>query len=257
MRGNVIDFPKASVTCGICPWASACLGARAQAIHQATLQAAHDDSHAQQCTAPMKRNQYVVRQGDALDAIYVLRSGSAKSYYGSSDGLEQIIAFHYPGDLLGFDGIASGSYQSSIVALETAALCRIPFSSAENAVTSDPGLWADVMRAASGQFADQHGHALMLGQKTASGRFASFLLDVSSNLAARGCSRTEFNLSMARQDIANYLSLAVETISRLFGDLQAQGAIKVERRFVKILSLEKLQAIADDQGAHGKRATTG
>ncbi|MCB1750056.1 MAG: cyclic nucleotide-binding domain-containing protein [Gammaproteobacteria bacterium] len=246
---KVIDFPKASVTCAICPWARACLD---QAFNPA-----QDENRAQRCSAPLKRNQHIIRQGDELEYLYVLRSGSAKSYFDSSDGLEQIVAFHYPGDLLGFDAIGEGRHQSSIIALETAALCRVPYREAEAAWLEAPKLWTEIMRAAARQMHDKNNHALLLGQKSAAARFASFLLDVSARLAARGCSRTEFNLSMPRQDIANYLSLAVETVSRLFGDLQSNGVIAVDRRFVRIESFERLRAIAGDGGGAAKHAHSG
>lgn len=249
MRGNVIEFPKASLTCSFCPWARSCV---AQGFNPA-----HDETHALRCTAPTKRNQHIIRQGDDIDYLYVLRSGSAKSYLDSSEGLEQIVAFHYPGDLLGFDGLAEGRYQTSVVALETAALCRIPFATGEHELRHAPRLWAEVMRAAAHQMHDRSAHALLLGQKSASARFAGFLLDLSARLAARGCSRSEFNLSMARQDIANYLSLAVETVSRLFSDLQVQGVLAVDRRFVRITDFARLVAVAGEHAVTGSRATTG
>ncbi len=249
MTSNIIDFPKASVTCAICPWARSCV---AEGFGPGS-----EDTSAQRCTAPTKRGQHIIRQGDTLEYLYVLRSGSAKSYFDSSDGLEQIVAFHYPGDLLGFDAIGDGTHQTSVVALETAALCRVPYSELEQSMRESPKLWNEVMRAGARQMRDKNVHALMLGQKSAAARFASFLLDVSARLAARGCSRSEFNLSMPRQDIANYLSLAVETVSRLFGELQSSGAINVERRFVQISCFDTLRDVAGDASGGSSRARSG
>ncbi|MGR8919524.1 MAG: helix-turn-helix domain-containing protein [Gammaproteobacteria bacterium] len=247
MRANIIDFPKAGGDCEQCPWARTCV---AHGLGEVA-----EESQAARCSAPLKRNQHVFRQGDEFEYLYVLRSGSAKSYFDSSDGLEQIVAFHYPGDLLGFDGLADGHYQTSVMALETAALCRVPIAMGQAGLTTR--LLGDVMRVAARQTAAQHNHVLLLGQKSAAARFASLLLDLSERFAARGCSRSDFNLSMPRQDIANYLSLAVETVSRLFGELQAAGAIVVERRHVRIQSFDALQAIAADAGAGSSRASGG
>ncbi len=240
MRSNVFDFPKLSVTCGECQWSRSCV---AQGLAVAS---AGGDGPGLRCSAPLKRNAHVFQQGEALEFLYILRSGSAKTYFDNADGLEQIVAFHFPGDLLGFDAVANGHHQTAVVALETASVCRIPFTSIESVASRTPALWAEVMRAAARQMMEKNNHALLLGQKSAQARFASLLLYLSNRFAARGCSRTEFNLSMPRQDIANYLSLAVETVSRLFGDLQAQGIIAVERRYVRILSLERLRAIAGE-----------
>lgn len=248
MPGNVFDFPKLSVACGECQWSRSCVA------YGFAVAGAGEGGPGLRCSAPLKRNTHVFQQGEPLEFLYILRSGSAKTYFDNADGLEQIVAFHFPGDLLGFDAVANGHHQTAVVALETAALCRIPFTSIEAVASRTPKLWAEVMRSAARQMMEKNNHALLLGQKSAQARFASLLLYLSKRFAARGCSRTEFNLSMPRQDIANYLSLAVETVSRLFGDLQAQGIIAVERRYVHILSLERLRAIAGES-AHAAART--
>lgn len=249
MDGNVIDFPKVVVSCADCPWARACAG---NDCSRSTA-----ESVSQRCPPPMKRQAHVFRQGDKLDSLYVVRSGSAKSYFDNADGLEQIVAFHYPGDLLGFDAVASGHHQTAVVALETMALCRIPFSQFESVAVRTPRLWSDVLRAAARQMIEKNNHALLLGQKSAQARFASLIIYLSNRFAARGCSRYEFNLSMSRQDIANYLSLAVETVSRLFGDFQANGIIAVDRRYVRIVDLERLRQMAGDTLGAKPRVTSG
>lgn len=250
MRGNVFDFPKLAVSCGECQWSRSCVahGFAVAGAGTSTVvnTGANEEGPGLRCSAPLKRNTHVFQQGEPLEFLYILRSGSAKSYFDNADGLEQIVAFHYPGDLLGFDAVANGHHQTAVVALETASLCRIPFSSIEQVASRTPKLWAEVMRSAARQMMEKNNHALLLGQKSAQARFASLLLYLSNRFAARGCSRTEFNLSMPRQDIANYLSLAVETVSRLFGDLQTQGIISVDRRYVRILSLDKLRGIAGE-----------
>lgn len=248
MPGNVFDFPKLSVVCGECQWSRSCVA------YGFAVAGANEEGPGLRCSAPLKRNTHVFQQGEPLEFLYILRSGSAKTYFDNADGLEQIVAFHFPGDLLGFDAVANGHHQTAVVALETASLCRIPFTSIEAVASRTPKLWAEVMRSAARQMMEKNNHALLLGQKSAQARFASLLLYLSNRFAARGCSRTEFNLSMPRQDIANYLSLAVETVSRLFGDLQAQGIIAVERRYVRILSLERLRAIAGES-AHAAART--
>jgi len=242
MATNIIDFPKVALACGECRWNRSCVASACSATNA--------EANGLRCSAPLKRNSHVFRQGQALDYLYVLRSGSAKSYFDNADGLEQIVAFHFPGDLLGFDAVATGQHQTTTAVLETAALCRIPFHSVDNVAARAPKLWAEVMRAAAHQITEKNHHALLLGQKSALARFASLLVYLSNRFAARGCSRLEFNLSMPRQDIANYLSLVVETVSRLFTELHERRVIAVERRNVRILSLEQLRALAADGAGH-------
>lgn len=196
--------------------------------------------------APIARGEHLFRQGQPMNAFYVLRAGSVKSYLDSEDGCEQVGSFHFPGDILAFDAMAERRHMSSAIALETVAYCTIPYERVVSLITSVPGLWSALMQSAAGHIVDAEKHTLLLGQKSAPARLASFLLALSHRFAARGCSATEFNLSMSRQDIANYLAVAVETISRLFTDLQRKGALTVDRRFIRICSLPALEDMASE-----------
>ena len=82
------------------------------------------------------------------------------------------------------------------------------------------------------------------GQKGVEQKLAVFLLAISQRMKARGFSETEFNLSMSRSDIANFLGVAAETVSREFTQLQKEGIIQVDRRRVQLESLESLKSIA-------------
>lgn len=197
--------------------------------------------------APIARGEHLFRQGQPMNSFYVLRAGSVKSYLDSEDGCEQVGSFHFPGDILAFDAMAERRHMSSAIALETVAYCTIPYERVVSLITSVPGLWSALMQSAAGHIVDAEKHTLLLGQKSAPARLASFLLALSHRFAARGCSATEFNLSMSRQDIANYLAVAVETISRLFTDLQRKGALTVDRRFIRICSLPALEDMASEE----------
>ncbi len=245
MADNIINFPPLYATCGNCRWSKFCV---ARALEpESRAQAARNLV----CSGPLHRGAHLFRQGDELKSLYLVRSGSVKAYVDSEDGCEQTVAFHFPGDLLGFDAIAGDLHQSSAVALETTAVCSIPYVRLATVAIEVPTLWNELMRAAAMQLMDKQSHALLLGQKSAQARFANFLLFISNRYAARGCSRTEFNLSMSRQEIANYLAVAVETISRLFTDLQRRGVLEVDRRFVRIVSLDSLSGLAHEGRALG------
>jgi CRP/FNR family transcriptional regulator, anaerobic regulatory protein len=236
---NVVSFPSAA-NCTNCRWSRACI---ARDLDPAGL--AELSRYVTHC-GPLEHGERLFRQGDKLSALYLLRSGSMKTYLDSEDGCEQSVAFLFPGDMLGFDAVAIGHHATSAVALETTAYCAIPYDRVIGLAAKLPGLMHQVMRAAASQIMATHDHVLQLGQKSAPARLASFLLDLSHRFETRGCSKTEFNLSMSRQEIANYLAVAVETISRLFTDLQRRGVIVVDRRLVKIQSLPALQAVASD-----------
>ena len=83
-----------------------------------------------------------------------------------------------------------------------------------------------------------------MGHKSALERIAVFLLDYSRRMGSRGYSTTKFNLGMPRHDIANYLGLTLETVSRLFSRLDKEGILHVERKFICIADPERLINIA-------------
>ena len=196
--------------------------------------------------APISRGAHLFRQGEPMSALYLLRAGAVKSYVDSEDGCEQIAAFQFPSDILGFDALSAHRHMSSAVALETVAFCTIPYDRVPALAAAVPGLWSALMRGAADHIVDAEQHAMMLGQRTAPARLAAFLLALSHRFAARGCSAIEFNLPMSRQEIANYLAVAVETISRLFTELQRRGALEVDRRFVRIRKMALLESMASE-----------
>ncbi|MFT4561828.1 MAG: CRP/FNR family transcriptional regulator [Gammaproteobacteria bacterium] len=236
MHSNIIDFPAVTQSCGDCDWADCC-------VSRGLSHDRNKDSESSR-TIAYRRNQHLFLQGDVLNSLYFIRSGSAKSIVSTRAGNERIVGFHFPGDLIGFDGITIGRHQSTTIALDTSGVCRVPLSKLKSESVLNMELWDEVLRSVANDVAEKQNYGLLLGQKSVHARFASFLCYLSSKYASRGCSGAEFNLSMSRQDIANYLSMAVETLSRLIGDFQNKGLVEVERRYVRINDVRALNEIS-------------
>ncbi|MEE9423535.1 MAG: helix-turn-helix domain-containing protein, partial [Methylococcales bacterium] len=99
---------------------------------------------------------------------------------------------------------------------------------------------------------NDHELLLMLGKMSADEKLATFFLNISSRMKQRNWKELEFNLSMPRQDIANYLGLAVETVSRLMTQFHDKGLIEVDKRNIKINDIDKLKGIVSNcQGGAG------
>ena len=193
---------------------------------------------------PVQRNEHLYRAGDRLTSIYAVRSGSIKTYSLTNDGREQITGFHLPGELLGLDAINDNAHPCSAKALETSSVCELPFEQLESLAMRIPGLQHQLFRIMSRELKSDEQFMTLLGKKNADERLASFLVGLSNRFQERGYSATEFNLSMSRNDIANYLGLAVETVSRLFSRLQGEGIIEVDRKLINISDLAALNKIA-------------
>ena len=199
-------------------------------------------------TEPKVRSHKVYHKSDVLfgagqtfDAIYILRSGSAKSSVLANDGYEQISSFHYPGNLIGLDGFENGSHAQSIKFLETSSLCRIGLRELDKAMANSASIRYNLLQGMSHALNDEDKFLLSLNNINSAQRLSSFLLDLSSRFEKRGLSGNVFDLSMTRVDIANYLGMAIETVSRLLTQLQNEHVIEVEKRRVSIVNIAKLK----------------
>ena len=195
---------------------------------------------------PLHKNDFLYRDGDSSRAIYAVRSGCVKTMTESANGDEQIVGFHLPGELLGLDGFAEGVHTCNALALETSSVCELPLNQLENLCHVLPGLQKQMRHIMGKEVNNDHKLLLLLGKMTAEERLASFLLSLSSRMEERHWKDNEFNLSMPRQDIANYLGMAVETVSRLFATFQSEKIIDVDRRHITILDMQRLKAIVGE-----------
>ena len=178
--------------------------------------------------------------GQTFNAIYILRSGSAKSSVLAASGHEQISRFHYPGDLIGLDGFDNGSHSQSIKFLETSSVCRIGLGELDKAMANSASIRLNLLQGMSHALNNEDKFLLSFNNMNSAQRLSSFLLDLSSQFEKRGLSGKVFDLSMTRVDIANYLGMAIETVSRLLTQLHNEQIIEVEKRRVKIADLRKL-----------------
>ncbi len=164
---------------------------------------------------PLQPGQHLFRPGDKSHALFAVRSGALNSYCITEDGEEQVLGFTLPGELTGMDGLGGGSYASASVVLETSSICEMPYDQLEGLCHTLPSLHKQMMGLLSREITSDQHMLMLLGKRTAEERLASFLLSLSMRYRSRGLSATEFNLPMSRQDIGNYLGLAIETVSRL------------------------------------------
>lgn len=196
---------------------------------------------------PVKKGELLFRQGDVFESIYALRSGAVKTFSLSDNGEEQITGFHLASELIGLSGLDSERYPVSAVALETTSVCEIPFERLDDLTATMPQLRKQVMRLMSREIREDQQMMLLLSKKTADERIATLLINLSARFRARGYSAKSFRLAMSRNDIGNYLGLAVETVSRVFTRFQQQGLIAAEGKQIDILDHIELCALAGGQ----------
>ena len=192
----------------------------------------------------LKKGDALYRQGDSLTAVYGIKFGTLKTEYTLPDGREQITGFHLPGEMLGLDGIGNNQYQSNAIALEDSEACIVKFNEFEILARQIPSLQHQFHRILSKELTQDQRHLLSLGSLRAEERLASFLLNFSDRLAARGYSPSEYHLRMSREEIGSYLGIQLETVSRLFSRFTESGLIQIKQRHIKLIDMDGLLELA-------------
>lgn len=184
--------------------------------------------------------------GAPFRALYVVQTGSLKTQAYSEGGELQVLGFHLPGEIMGFDALADEKHQCSAEALEATSVCRLPYADLERIAAEVPGLQRQFMRLISREMSASQHHMSIMGRGQAISRLAMFLYNFSYRQNRLGRSRNQLSLTMSRADLANHLGLVLETVSRLFGRLQDMGLIRVRRREITILDMEGLKAVGEE-----------
>lgn len=191
---------------------------------------------------PLHKNDKLVQSGDKFTSLYAVRTGSFKSFVSAKDGEEQIIGFHFPGDIIGFDALRTNTHQSYTQALETAMVCELPYETLDTMSVKLPKLRHQIMSFMSAEIKQDHEMMMLLNKRTAEERLIFFIAHLSKRFEERGFSPKEFNLSMTRNEIGNYLGLTVETISRLLTRFQKEEIISVDGKLISIINFEAMDA---------------
>ena len=202
---------------------------------------------------PLQRGESLFRAGDPLRSVYVASAGAFKTVVVNASGEEHVLGVHLPGELFGLDAIGSGKHRCEAIALGEAKVCELPFASLSTVAAQLPSLQRQLLRV-MGQSADRdHDHVDVLSRRQASERIALFLHGLGERYQRIGQPGDDFQLPMSRDEIARYLGLALETVSRGFTRLHEDAVIEVRGRRVRILDAAALHAVANGCEADSAR----
>jgi len=238
-QSKVVKLRSYKVSCDTCYLNNVCIAANLNQKEMRELDRMIERP------VPLHCGKHVYRQSDLFSHLFVVRSGSIKNYCDTRNGTEHILGFTLPGDMLTLDVIAYGQYYSSAIALETTSICKIPFNSLGSLCHSIPQLQKNLFNIAAKEIASTRNLQLLMTQRSSEERLAVFLLNLAAHREKFGYSGNSLYLSMARHDIANYLGLACETVSRIFTKLNNEGILKVKKRYIEIRDQERLGSLAN------------
>jgi CRP/FNR family transcriptional regulator, nitrogen fixation regulation protein len=174
------------------------------------------------------RNAEIYGEGEPADTVYKVVSGAVRTYKLLSDGRRQIGDFHIEGEVFGLEAGAERQFTAEAIADSVVLVAKR--SALVTLAAHDAELARELWTHTAGELQRAQDHLLLLGRKKAQERVATFLLD----MAGRRHSDIVVDLPMSRQDIADYLGLTIETVSRTLTRLEGDAAIEIptSRRIV-------------------------
>jgi CRP/FNR family transcriptional regulator, nitrogen fixation regulation protein len=196
--------------------------------------------HFESLVVPFEGGQEVVGEGDPTENFYLVMRGMFRAVKFTPDGRRQVFAFYMPGDICGLE--PEDSHKLTIEAVDAAAMAILPRPACRIRMNDDPRLNAALFDGATRALTLAIDHMMMIGRSSAEERLAWFL----TMLSARSTPNARvLDLAMQRQDIADYLGLTIETVSRTFTLFRDRGFLKLPRkRRVEILRPAALARLA-------------
>lgn len=199
--------------------------------------------------APVRRNlmagQHLLYAGQVCRGLQVLRTGSVRGYTLSRDGGERTTEIYLPGEPIGLDAFGDWHQRDYLVALEPSTYCEVPLPRVRRLMSERREIREAVPFLLGGALGATRERLLALRRGPARAQLAAFLLDLSRRRARRGLPGERFRLSMDRQDIASFLGLTMETVSRSLGQLQRAGVVQVSGKQLSILEPDTLRVEAE------------
>ncbi|KEZ77207.1 Crp/Fnr family transcriptional regulator [Salinisphaera hydrothermalis] len=188
----------------------------------------------------VRAGEVLVRQGETIDALYALRVGSMKAFFDEPDGTERVLAFRYPGAIIGLAEPYQQCWSRSFAALENTWVCRIP------STVIDDVLQYQLIHLMSACLRREYQSHLTLALTSSTRRVVAFLLETSATFGALGQSAVRLRLPMTYLDIASYLGMRHESLSRTLGQLEKQGLIQKDGKVIELNDLARLRRMKDE-----------
>ena len=196
----------------------------------------------------LKSREHVFAAGDKRTHLYRVESGTVCLYKIMSDGRRQVLDFAYAGDFIGLGCQAEHTLSAQV--LEPTRLKCLPVATLARINERDPRLGLKLYEAMSKELAATQDHLFTVGQRSAAERVACFLLALSRRNASRNQNSTTIVLPMTRSDIADFLGLTIETVSRTLTKLRSSKLIDLEQcTIVRLLDIMRLERLAEGEAS--------
>lgn len=197
----------------------------------------------------LHKGEYLFKAGEKFSSLFAVRAGAIKLFSYDHNNLEVIHGFYLPGDIVGMDSIAYQDYQFYAVALDVTTVCEIPYGQLSELAEQVPNLYTQIFNLMSQEIVGTRMYTSLLTQKTAEQRLAYFIWSMSLKYKSRGYVHTKFRLNILHRDVASYLNLTPETVSRILAKFNKLNVLSWKKKEISILDEERLKEFAGEEGA--------
>jgi CRP/FNR family transcriptional regulator len=224
----------------------AACGSRVAGLCRPLDAAALDDVMAEADQISLPPRDYLFREGDAARHVFTLVTGTAKLVRLLPDGREQVLGFRFIGDVLGYT--TGPTYPFAAQLLTPTAACRVPRPRLDALMQQYPALERRLLDLCVQELAATQEQLVSVGRRTAEGRLAAFLLSLAESSLRRNMAGPVLEMPMTRADIADFLGLTLETVSRGFTAFRRREWIREPSHGrVHLLQPKALRALIDGE----------
>lgn len=190
---------------------------------------------------PLKKGKALYQQSEPFRALYIIRTGSVKTFYIDEAGEEQVSGFYWPGQIIGLDGFHLHQYTNHAKTMDTVSACKLSLHQLRS--ERNDNLTFKLFEVMSEEIQRKQINQVLLGKKSVEEKMAVFLSDMVHHFETHQLESEHLILPMSRQDIGSFLGLAVETVSRIFTKLEHDGLIEISGKTLRIRSIDGLDQL--------------
>ena len=196
-----------------------------------------------------KKGQTLFYEGTRPMGLFCINSGKVKVYKISSEGKEQILKLGKPGDFLGYRALISEEfYNSSATVIEEGAMCYIPKLDFLEILQKNPAFFRKMAKRVAHELGLMEQKLVTIAQKSVRERLAATLIMLKETYGMEGDESNLIDIALSREDLANIIGTATETVIRLLSDFKTQKLISLQGKKIKVLNPQGLVREADFYG---------
>ena len=197
-------------------------------------------AYSARCHGPFRPGDYIYRAGDPMKYVYAVTSGTVKSEVATDGDDLQVTGFYLHGDLFGVEALGERHHVNDAIAVERSWICALPVGELEGVCHQHPEALRQLFQLIGARSRHAVTHLYASRGVSTEQRVLNFLRDLESRYRdRRHWGQKEIELTMSKEDIANYLAITPETLSRTLRKLQEAGLVENRRKTFTLLEVDE------------------